>query len=168
MNAHLPAHLDSMKAPPQRDAVHAAFLRASQDGKALTAESEWRRFLGELTSLKVCSSSKERRVLEEAWATCETPTAKRMTWTDFRNHVVAQFLDADDQSEQARDAVRRVRAAAKQLQALSLVDDAPLKGVGNYLRDVETPTRRWRPAKLWPKRRSKQTPRNWKRGEQKP
>ena len=60
MNAHLPAHLDSMKAPPQRDAVHAAFLRASQDGKALTAESEWRRFLGELTSLKVCSSSKER------------------------------------------------------------------------------------------------------------
>ena len=98
MNAHLPAHLDSMKAPPQRDAVHAAFLRASQDGKALTAESEWRRFLGELTSLKVCSSSKERRVLEEAWATCETPTAKRMTWTDFRNHVVAQFLDADDQS----------------------------------------------------------------------
>ena len=102
MNAHLPAHLDSMKAPPQRDAVHAAFLRASQDGKALTAESEWRRFLGELTSLKVCSSSKERRVLEEAWATCETPTAKRMTWTDFRNHVVAQFLDADDQSEQAR------------------------------------------------------------------
>ena len=48
MNAHLPAHLDSMKAPPQRDAVHAAFLRASQDGKALTAESEWRRFLGEL------------------------------------------------------------------------------------------------------------------------
>ena len=50
-----------------------------------------------------------------------------MTWTDFRNHVVAQFLDADDQSEQARDAVRRVRAAAKQLQALSLVDDAPLK-----------------------------------------
>ncbi len=127
MNAHLPAHLDSMKAPPQRDAVHAAFLRASQDGKALTAESEWRRFLGELTSLKVCSSSKERRVLEEAWATCETPTAKRMTWTDFRNHVVAQFLDADDQSEQARDAVRRVRAAAKQLQALSLVDDAPLK-----------------------------------------
>ena len=127
MNAHLPAHLDSMKAPPQRDAVHAAFLRASQDGKALTAESEWRRFLGELTSLKVCSSSKERRVLEEAWATCETPTAKRMTWTDFRNHVVAQFLDADDQSEQARDAVRRVRAAPKQLQALSLVDNAPLK-----------------------------------------
>ena len=49
MNANLPAHLDSMKAPPQRDAVHAAFLRASQDGKALTAESEWRRFLGELT-----------------------------------------------------------------------------------------------------------------------
>ena len=65
MNAHLPAHLDAMKAPPQRDAVHAAFLRASQDGKTLTQESEWRRFLGELTSLKVCSSSKERRVLEE-------------------------------------------------------------------------------------------------------
>ena len=35
-----------------------------------------------------------------------------MTWTDFRNHVVSQFLDADDRSEQARDAVRRVRAAA--------------------------------------------------------
>ena len=119
MNAHLPAHLDSMKALP-RDAVHAA-LRASQDGKALTAESEWRRFLGELTSLKGCRQEPP----VEAWATCETPTAKRMTWTDFRNHVVAQFLDADDQSERPH-AVGESELPPS-MQALSLVDDAPLK-----------------------------------------
>jgi len=127
MNAHLDAHLAMAQAPPQRDCVHAAFLRASKDGQAISAESEWRRFLGELTALKVCSSNKERRVLEEAWATSETPTAKRLTWTDFRNHVVSQFLDSEEQSAEARGAVRRVRAAARQLQALSLVDNAPLK-----------------------------------------
>ena len=109
-----------------RDAVHAAFLRASTDGRHLASESEWRGFLAELAASAVCSTNAERRVLEEAWATCETPSEKKLSWPRFRNAVVSRFVQDDVSSNAARDAVRRVRAAATQLQSLALVDGAPI------------------------------------------
>jgi len=116
-----------MAAIQGRDAVHTAFLASSRDGDAISTPAEWRHFIGQLKAAGVCSTSREVKVLEEAWARCDTAqTSRRLTFAAFRNHVVSAFLRRDPQSEDARAHVRRVRGAAAQLQALGACGGAPL------------------------------------------
>ena len=100
------------------DAVYAAFLGASEDGRRICSEAEWRKFVEMLRSDGVVQSTNEVSRLEDLWSRMlELEEEERITYKTLRRHMVALFAEKDDKENEATMALELVRAGSCQLRA---------------------------------------------------